>query len=121
HPWAARGCVSQVQERHGRQARVRAGPRLCRYDNHDGTPDLDLVALLQMLGGAEAAPVEPGAVGRAEVLDEPQGVGDVEAGVVAGSELMGDEEGAVADCRGGGTEAVADVREQIEQCAGEVG
>src|SRR5262252_3582537 len=87
----------------------------CRYDNHHRTPDLDLVAFLQMLGGAEAAPIEPGAVRRAEVLDEPQVVGDLETGVVSGGELVVDDDAALAACREGATEAVTLVPELDDQ------
>src|SRR6476646_5004195 len=81
-------------------------PHSCRNDSHDGTPDLDLVAFLQVLGGAEAAPIQHGAVGRAQVLDEPQAVSALETGVVAGSEFVGDGEVALAARGKGGAEAV---------------
>src|SRR6266516_1699524 len=58
----------------------------------DGAADLDLVALLQALGRVHAAVVEPGAVRRAEVLDEPVAVGQLEQGVVAGGVLVIDDE-----------------------------
>src|SRR6266699_4890009 len=61
----------------------------------DGAADLDLVALLQALGRVHAAVVEPGAVGRAEVLDEPVAVGQLEQGVVAGGVLVIDDQAAL--------------------------
>jgi hypothetical protein len=69
-------------------------------------PDSDLVALLQPLGSEDTAPVEPGAVGRAEVFDVPELVGDMETGVVARGELVVDDERALA---AGGEVTVEDV------------
>src|SRR6266550_8419719 len=108
---ARRGSLLEAHRRYGRI-------RLCRHDGHDGTPDLDLVAFLQMLGGAEAAPIERGAVGRAEVLDEPQAVSDLETGVVTGSELVADGEVALAACGEGGAEAVTLVSDLDDQWPG---
>src|SRR5205823_2162037 len=54
------------------------------HHDDDRAADLDLVALLQPLGREHATAVEPGAVGRAEILDEPVAVGRLEQGVVAG-------------------------------------
>src|ERR1700722_1122407 len=73
-----------------------AGPsRSGRYDGQEDVPDLDLVALLQQLGRVDAASVQPGAVGRAQVLDVPQVAGDFEAGVLAGGEVVVDDERAL--------------------------
>ncbi len=67
-----------------------------RHHRHDGAPDPDLVPLLQPLGGDDAAAVEPGAVGRAEVFDVPQAVRGQEEGVVAGGMLVVDHQRALA-------------------------
>jgi len=89
--------------------RARAGsePGLRRHDGYDGLPDLDLVALLQTLRGVETAPVEPGAVGRAEVLDKPQAVGHPESAVVAGGEVVADGQVALAASGEVGLEGMA--------------
>src|ERR1700732_4924068 len=63
--------------------------------DHDGAADLDLVALLQPLGRVHAAVVEPSAVGRAEVLDKPVAVSQLEQGVVAGGVLVVDDQAAL--------------------------
>src|SRR5215472_17449588 len=70
-------------------------------------PDLDLVALLQTLRGVEPTPVEPGAVGRAEVLHKPQAVRHPEPAVVAGGELVADGQVALAARDEVGLEGVA--------------
>jgi hypothetical protein len=59
-------------------------------------PDPDLVAFLKPLGGVNAAPVEPGAVGRTEVCDVPEAVGGGEAGMMVGGEFVADDERALA-------------------------
>jgi two-component system OmpR family sensor kinase len=69
---------------------------LGRHHDDDGAPDPDLVALLQPLGDDEAAPVEPGAVGRAEVLDVPEAVSRLEEGMMAGGVLVVDNQGALS-------------------------
>ena len=71
---------------------VPAGRRLGRHHDDDGAPDPDLVAFLQPLDGADAAPVEPGAVGRAEVLDVPQAMSGLEEGVMAGGVVIVDDQ-----------------------------
>ena len=73
-----------------------AGPALTgpggsgRDDGHDGAADPYLVALLQPLGVVDAAVVEPGAIGRIEVFDPPEAMGELEDGVVAGGVLVVD-------------------------------
>jgi len=52
---------------------------LCRCHGHDRVPDPDLDGLFQQLSGVNVAPVEPGTVGRAEVLDAPSATGNPEA------------------------------------------
>src|SRR5215510_12285080 len=60
----------------------------------DGVPDSDLVTFLQPLGCLDAAPVQPGAVGRAQVFDIPPAAGNLEACVAAGGEFVVDDEAA---------------------------
>src|SRR6516225_1805153 len=67
-----------------------------RRDDDDGASDLDLVALLQPLGGEDAAPVEPRAVSGVEVLDVPETVGGLEEAVLAGRMLIVDDQRALA-------------------------
>src|SRR3974390_1417010 len=62
----------------------------CRHHGHDRVADRDLVAFLQQLGLRDAAPVERGAVGGAEVLDIPQATNSLETGVLARSEVVVD-------------------------------
>jgi signal transduction histidine kinase len=69
---------------------------LGRHHHDDGAPDPDLVAFLQPLGDDDAAPVEPGAVGRAEVLDVPEAVSRLEEGMMAGGVLVVDNQGALS-------------------------
>jgi hypothetical protein len=69
---------------------------LCRHHDDGGVPDPDLVALLQPLGLVNAASVEPGAVGRAEVFDVPKAMGELEQGVVAGGVVVADGQRALA-------------------------
>ena len=69
---------------------------LGRHHDDDGAPDPDLVAFLQPLGDDDAAPVEPGAVGRAEVLDVPEAVSRLEEGMMAGGVLVVDHQGALS-------------------------
>jgi anti-sigma regulatory factor (Ser/Thr protein kinase)/anti-anti-sigma regulatory factor len=66
---------------------------LRRHDDDGRAADLDLVALLQALGAEHAAPVEPGAVGRAEVLYVPVAVRELEQAVLAGGMLVADDQG----------------------------
>ena len=54
-----------------------------RHHDDGGASNLDLVAFFQSLGLVDAAPVEPGAVGRIEVLDVPEAMSELEKGVVA--------------------------------------
>src|SRR6202034_2225208 len=61
-----------------------------RYHGDRGVADPDLVAPLQPLGGDDAAVVEEGAVGRAQVLDVPQAVRGLEEAVMAGRVLVAD-------------------------------
>src|SRR5499427_3190637 len=85
-------------------------PTMCglrRYDRYDGVPDLDLVPFLQALRGVETTPVEPGAVGRAEVLDKPQAVRHAEPAVVPGGELVADGQAALPARGEVGPEGVA--------------
>ena len=51
-------------------------------------PDLDLVAFFQPLTLEDAAPIEPGAIGRAEILDIPKTVSEQEVGVLARGTLI---------------------------------
>src|SRR5689334_19935664 len=76
------------------------------HHHDDRTADLDLVALLQPLGREHAAAVEPGAVGRAETLDEPVAVGRPAPGVVAGRVLVAEHQAALP---AGGELGVEDV------------
>jgi hypothetical protein len=69
-------------------------------------PDLDLVALLQPLRRVDPAAVQPGAVLRVKVLDIPEAVRDLEPRVVAGGEVVQDDQGALAP---GGEVGVEDV------------
>src|ERR1700677_2460928 len=62
----------------------------------DGAADLDLVALLQALRGEHPAPVEPRAVRRAEVLDVPGTVRELEPGVVVGGVVIAHRQVALA-------------------------
>jgi hypothetical protein len=69
-------------------------PRSYGLHGHDGVPDSDLVTFLQPLGCLDAAPVQPGAVGRAQVFDIPPAAGNLEACVAAGGEFVVDDEAA---------------------------
>src|SRR5689334_16380125 len=88
---------------------INADPLRSRGGHHDDdrAADLDLVALLEPLGREHAAAVEPGAVGRAEVLDEPVAVGWLEQSVVAGRVLVVEHQAALP---AGGELGVEDVR-----------
>src|SRR5690348_3741189 len=61
-------------------------------DDDEGAAYLYLVAALEALGGEDAAVVEPGAVGGAEVLDEPVAVRWLEEGVVARGVVVVDDQ-----------------------------
>ncbi len=66
--------------------------RLRRYHDHGGLPDPYLVAFLEPLGLVDTAPVQPGAVGRIEVLDVPETVSELEKGVVARGPLVAEDQ-----------------------------
>jgi hypothetical protein len=70
-------------------------------------PDPHLVAFLHPLGRLDAPPVQPGAVGRTQVLDIPAAVGDLKARVEAGGELVVDGQIALAADREVGIDAAA--------------
>ena len=106
-----RGRLAAGAARHPRRARPAAAPwlggrpgwphggiLLGRHHEDDGAPDPDLVAFLQPLDGADAAPVEPGAVGRAEVLDVPEAMSGLEEGVMAGGVIVVDDQCALPAC-----------------------
>src|SRR5579862_562562 len=100
--------------RPGRHRRLHAG-QSCRNDGHDGMADLDLVALLQQLGSTDPAPVEHGAVGRAEVIDVPHSTNGVEAAMLTGGEVVLDGQFAVAAGSEVGTEALTLVTDLDDQ------
>ena len=65
-------------------------------DGDYGVADFDLVAFLQALSLVNATVVEPGAVGGVQVLDEPEAVGQLEQGVLAGGVLIADYQAALS-------------------------
>jgi len=78
------------------QVRLPIAGQLDRDHVDDGPADLDLVTLFQPLGREDAAAVEPGAVGRPEVLDVPQAVCGLEKGMVARGVIVGEDQIALA-------------------------
>jgi DNA-binding transcriptional LysR family regulator len=79
-----------------RSAQAPAGGGLGEQHGDDGAPDPDLVALPQPLVVVDAPPVEPGAVGRVEVLDVPVGMGELEERMVGGGTIVADGQRALA-------------------------
>src|SRR5215831_6826288 len=76
---------------HHRRVATRRSGGLHGYDR---VPDSDLVTFLQPLGCLNAAPVQPGAVGRAHIFDVPPAAGNLEARVATGGEFIVDDQAA---------------------------